>query len=94
MNQSNASSCHITANSRPSHIFGADAALSYDPPDAQELNCRARGVGDFWKSLRVCVGGRAVFVVSHQLQGEGGQVEMLPCAVGSLVSSWRAGAIN
>ena len=49
-----------------------NAAPSYDPPaEAQELNCRASGIGGCWKSLRVCVGGRAVFVVSHQLQGGG-----------------------
>ena len=77
------SSCHISANSchescpicpqmLPSNIFGADAALSYDPPaGAQDFNWRASGVGGFWNSLRVCVGGRAVFVVSHQLQGGG-----------------------
>ena len=64
----------------PFHIFGADAEeerrtelRNYDAPDAQYLNffCRTTGVGGFWNSLRVCVGGRAVFVVSHQLQGGG-----------------------
>ena len=58
--------------------------LSYDPPGAQDFNWRASGVGGFWNSsLRVCVGGRAVFVVSHQLQGGGGR---LKCCHGCGVS--------